>query len=98
MEQVAGRHSPEKAYEGKDLIVYHFGIQKNVECYGQAYRGYASLRSGLGKTLQLQGWVVPQVSLSFIAGARSLDEEDLRKILQFFQKFPNQASTRSDRS
>lgn len=44
---------------------------------------YASLRSALSKTLQSQGWVVQQVS--FIARARSLNEEDLRKNLQVFK-------------
>ena len=44
---------------------------------------HESLRRALGATLQHQGWQVEQVS--FIAGSRSLNEQDLRKNLKFFQ-------------
>jgi len=60
---------------------------------------YSSLRTALSTTLQHQGWVVKQVS--FIAGARSLNEEDLRKNLRRGKssKSPTeQASTQSDRN
>ncbi len=42
---------------------------------------YASLRSALAITMQRQGWKVEQVS--FIAGARSLNEKELKKNLTF---------------
>ena len=38
---------------------------------------YESLRRALGVTLQRQGWQVEQII--FIAGDRSLNEQDLRK-------------------
>jgi hypothetical protein len=44
---------------------------------------YASLRSALSITMQRQGWKVDQVS--FIAGARSLNEEELKKNLAYFE-------------
>ena len=44
---------------------------------------YESLRRALGVTLQRQGWQVEQIS--FIAGSRSLDEQNLRQNLKFFQ-------------
>ena len=47
---------------------------------------YASLRSALAITMQRQGWKVDQVS--FIAGARSLNEEELKKNLTFFEVPP----------
>ncbi len=42
---------------------------------------YTSLRSALARTMQHQGWRVEQVS--FIAGARSLNEEELKKNLAY---------------
>ena len=42
-----------------------------------------SLKRALGVTIQNQGWKVEQIS--FIAGSRSLNEQDLRKNLKFFQ-------------
>ena len=42
---------------------------------------YDSLRIALSNTLQRQGWVVKQIS--FIAGARSQNEQDLRDNLKF---------------
>ena len=45
---------------------------------------YESLLRALRDTLQYQGgWQVEQIS--FIAGSRSLNEQDLRKNLKFFQ-------------
>ena len=44
---------------------------------------YASLRSALVITMQRQGWKVEQVS--FIEGARSLNEEELKKNLAYFK-------------
>ena len=44
---------------------------------------YESLRRSLGIVLQRQGWKVEQIS--FIVGARFLNEQDLRKNLKFFQ-------------
>ncbi len=47
---------------------------------------YESLRSALAITMQRQGWKVEQVS--FIAGARSLNEEELKKNLTYFEVPP----------
>ena len=47
---------------------------------------YASLRSALAITMQRQGWKVEQVG--FIAGARSLNEEELKKNLTYFEGPP----------
>jgi hypothetical protein len=47
---------------------------------------YASLRSALVITTQHQGWQVEQVS--FITGARSLNEEGLKKNLTYFEVPP----------
>ncbi len=44
---------------------------------------YTSLRSALTKSMQLQGWMVEQVS--FVAGVRSLNEEELLKNLEYFK-------------
>ena len=44
---------------------------------------YTSLRSALVITMQRQGWRVEQVS--FVAGARSLNEEELKKNLAYFK-------------
>ena len=48
---------------------------------------YASLRSALAIVMQRQGWKVEQVS--FIAGARSLNEEELKRTL-LISRFPPQ--------
>ena len=45
------------------------------KCVGEEQ--YAFFRSVLNRTIQRQGWIVEQ--LSFIAGARSLNEEELKK-------------------
>ena len=42
---------------------------------------YASLKSALAITMQRQGWKVEQVS--FIARARSLNEEEIKKNLAY---------------
>jgi hypothetical protein len=44
---------------------------------------YESLRSALDKDMQRSGWLVHQCS--FIAGARSLNEEELKKNLDYFK-------------
>ena len=44
---------------------------------------YDSLRSALGSALQRSGWVVHQ--RRFIAGARSLNESELKENLEYFQ-------------
>ena len=44
---------------------------------------YKPLKSALQKTLGLQGWTVTQKS--FIAGARSLNEQDLHDNLAYFK-------------
>ena len=49
----------------------------------RAENQYESLRRALGITLHRQVRKVEQIS--FIAGARSLNEQDLRKTLKFFQ-------------
>ncbi len=47
---------------------------------------YASLRSALTMTMQRQGWKIEQVS--FMVGARSLNEEELKKNLTYFEVPP----------
>ena len=47
---------------------------------------YTSLRSALAITMNRQGWKVEQVS--FIAGARSLNEEELKTNLTYFEVPP----------
>ena len=49
----------------------------------RAENQYASLKRALGATLQHQGCQVEQII--FIAGSRSLNEQDLRKNLKFFR-------------
>jgi hypothetical protein len=44
---------------------------------------YESLRSELNKAMQHSGWVVHQHS--FVAGARSLNEEELKENLEYFK-------------
>ena len=55
---------------------------------------YESLRSALGKTMQRQGWMVKKIS--FVVGTRSLNEEELKKNLDYF-KVPS-ASLETNRS
>jgi len=49
----------------------------------KAENQYASLRSALSDTIHRQGWKVEQIS--FITGARSVNEQDLRKNLKIFK-------------
>ncbi len=44
---------------------------------------YESLRSALGKTMQHSGWVVHQ--RIFVAGVRSLNEEEFKENLEYFK-------------
>ena len=44
---------------------------------------YVSLRSALTKTIQHHGWMVEQVS--FVEEARSLNEEELKKNLEYLK-------------
>ena len=61
-------------------IQYIVGVKREPESQ------YSSLRSTLTMTMQRQGWKVDQVS--FITGARSLNEEELKKNLTFFEVPP----------
>ena len=54
-----------------------------VRAKSVAMAQYESLRTALGKALQRSGWVVHQ--RSFIAGARSLNEAELKENLKYFQ-------------
>ena len=60
-------------------VTSHYVVR--VKHVGEAQ--YASLRSTLVMTIQRQSWKVGQVS--FITGARSLNEEELKKNLTFFE-------------
>jgi hypothetical protein len=44
---------------------------------------YVSFRSAISKAIQREGWKVEQIS--FITGARSVNKQDLRKNLKFFE-------------
>ena len=72
-----------------DVIKIYLTLTKD-KTEGQS----ATLKSALERSLDPKGWVLKQVS--FISGARSLNERDLRKNLVFF-KVP-QASIESIRS
>jgi hypothetical protein len=78
-----GRSSPDQDQGGKthhqDINVDSYLLRDRLRTENQ----YESLRRDLSNTIQHQGWMVKQVS--FIAGARSLNEQDLRKNLKFFQ-------------
>ena len=63
-------------------VTNHYVVRPKREVEEQ----YESLRSAIGKSMQRQGWMVEQIS--FIAGARSLNEEELEKNLEYF-KVPN---------
>ncbi len=60
-------------------VTSHYIVR--AKCVAEAQ--YASLRSALATTMQRQGWKVEQVS--FIAGTRSLNEEELKKNLAYFE-------------
>ena len=61
-----------------DVTSHYMVRTKNV-----AMAQYESLRSALGKTMQRSGWVVHQ--RSFVAGARSLNEAELKENLEYFK-------------
>ena len=65
-----------------DLLAWHVGFA-SPDPDPEGRTQYVSLRRTLGVTLQHQGWKVEQIS--FIAGSRSLNEQDLRKNLKFFR-------------
>ena len=54
-----------------------------VRAKSVAMAQYESLRSALAKAMQRTGWVVHQ--RSFIAGARSLNEAELKENLEYFK-------------
>ena len=60
-------------------VTSHYIVRVKREAETQ----YSSLRSVLVMTIQCQSWKVEQIS--FIAGARSLNEEELKKNLTFFE-------------
>ena len=65
-------------------VTNHYIVRSKREAEAQ----YESLRSVLAKTMQRQGWMVELVS--FVAGARSLNEEELKKTWNI-STFPMQA-------
>ncbi len=75
--------------KGGELVILEF---KRMSCVTDQYvkrakhvaeTQYAPLKSDLQKTFGLQGWTVTQKS--FIAGARSLNEQDLHDNLAYFK-------------
>jgi hypothetical protein len=75
--------------KGGELVILEF---KRMNCVTDQYvkrakhvaeTQYNPLKSALQKTLGLQGWTVTQKS--FIAGARSLNEQDLHDNLAYFK-------------
>ena len=102
MEQEAGRHCTQNAHENQSGGDLFDGIQAYVRRHqptrskGQMRRTVSqvvkktnnvqSFRSTLSKTIQLSGWMVEQIS--FMTGTWSLNEEELKKILEYF-KVPN---------
>jgi hypothetical protein len=75
--------------KGGELVILEF---KRMSCVTDQYvkrakdiaeAQYEPLKSALQKTLGLQGWTVTQKS--FIAGARSLNEQDLHDNLAYFK-------------
>jgi hypothetical protein len=72
-----------------ELVILEF---KRISCVTNQYvkrarnvaeAQYASIKSALEQTLNLQGWTVNQGS--FIAGARSLNEKELHDNLAYFK-------------
>jgi hypothetical protein len=61
-----------------DVTSHYIVRAKNVEV-----SQYESLRSALCKVMQHSGWVVHQHN--FVAGARSLNEEEFKENLQYFK-------------
>ncbi len=60
-------------------VTRHYKVRVKREAEAQ----YSSLRSDLALTMQCPRWKVEQVS--FITGARSFNEEELKKNLTFFE-------------
>ena len=60
-------------------VTNHYIVRVKREAVAQ----YESLRSALDKTTQYQGWTVKQVS--FVSGVWSLNEEELKKNLEYFK-------------
>ena len=91
MEQKTSWIGYQNAYIRDGRGICHPGIQKNVRCDDQyvtraknvAVAQYASIKSALERTLAPQGWSVRQ--RCFIAGARSLNEQDLHENLDYFK-------------
>jgi hypothetical protein len=80
---------PAAETEGGELVILEF---QRMSCVTDQYvkrakhvaeAQYAPIKSALQQTLGLQGWTVNQIS--FIAGARSLNEEDLHDNLAYFK-------------
>ena len=60
-------------------VTNHYIVRAKHEVEAQ----YESLRSTLVRTMQRQGWMVEHVS--FVVAARSLNEEELKKNLEYFK-------------
>jgi hypothetical protein len=80
---------PTEETKGGELVILEF---KHMSCVTDEYvkrakhvaeAQYASLKSALQQTLGLQGWTVNQ--RRFIAGARSLNDQDLHDNLAYFK-------------
>lgn len=63
-----------------DLIILIF---KLLQAKLTAENQYASLRIALSEAIRRQSWTVRQIS--FVTGSRSVNKQDLRKNLKFFQ-------------
>jgi hypothetical protein len=81
--------NPTEETKGGELVILEF---KRMSCVTDQYvkrakhvaeAQYAPLKSAIRKTLGLQGWTVNQ--RRFIAGARSLNEQDLHDNLPYFK-------------
>ena len=68
-------------------VTRHYIVQTKRVAESQ----YASLKSTLVITMQRQGWKVEQVS--FIVRARSLNEEEIKKNLTYFEVRPDHGVT-----
>ena len=80
---------PTEDTEGGELVILEF---KRMSCVTDQYvkrakrvgeAQYAPVKSALQKTLGFQRWTVNQIS--FIAGARSMNEKDLHDNLAYFK-------------
>ncbi len=63
-------------------VTNHYIVRAKRESEAQ----YESLRLVLTKSMQRQSWMVQQVS--FVTGTRSLNEEDLKKTLEYIKVPP----------